>query len=424
MAVNHLFEELYQSLTQKKENLSKQSSKRSLQNVTKHEISYSPGRYQTFKKNNVASRNIMSETFAKSSQHSAMGTYSLEGETILIKSTKLTTTVCKGEDILSMEEESHQESSCEFSGSDCIALIAETLGCQSDCESECFNSQYNYEVTDGYQSGESKMNDVLRLCKDCKNLYKKVRKRKPPAVIGDPRTTDLNSWYSKSWIFVNRISARGSRRTLKRGLGSVLKSLRSMQISRCYPTSRTYWTCCRSHVFLKRNLRLCKVEQKRLLFESQDKKKRKQPNSGRKSRSSEKSIPSNQANEIVLQTGNKTHKNYSFVLDSSQEESTSLEIKRYKLEIKHTGRKPLLRQTETPNNSISGGLVHSHLPCFDCMTQPDQEGRVVNDLPLEMEPFGHDTRPPIVCSVQSESFREQFVRLNMGYSKGAIINES
>lgn len=154
---------------------------------------------------------------------------------------------------------------------------------------------------------------------------------------------------------------------------------------------------------LFRNIRLCREEQKSLLFEKQGKKKRQQTNSGRKSRRPKKCEPSNQAGETGSQIGKKT---YSFVLDSSQEEDASPNIKRYKLEIKKTG----LRETETCNSAGSSR-----------MALHDQQG-VVTRQPLAIVPTGHDTRPPSMYSVHTGSFREQLE--NMGHLKSAIINEN
>lgn len=350
----------------------------------------------------MASSNTVSETLIIS-QRSSINSCGLN-ETIMIKSTKsehCTTAICQDEDILSVNEKVFQESSCEFSGPSVITIDDESI-CQGNSESECSVSQNTHEANDGYQSGESKMSNVQRLCQDCNCFYKKVRKSKQPAIIKDPHTTDPRPWYSKSWIFVNRFSAKG-RKTLKRDLENVLKRIKSIQISRCTPAAKIYWTCCRSHLFLKRNIRLCKEEQKRLLFVKEGEKMRKQPNSGRKSRRPKKCVPSSQA-------GKKTHKTYSFVLDSSQEEDANPKIKRYKLEIENTGRKPLLREAETYNST-----------CSSRMALLDQQGAVVTQWPLAIEPTGHDTRSS-VYSVPPGSFREQLK--NMGRLKSAIINEN
>ncbi|XP_069811856.1 uncharacterized protein [Dendropsophus ebraccatus] len=197
----------YQSLLQK-DKQPKQSSKWQLDNVSKHRRSYTPGHYQ---RHAVASSDIMSKTFIVSSQHSTTSVYRLQNETIMKSTTsgQHITTFSQGEEPMSMEDELHQETNYDISGLNCVSITAAECVCQDE------RPQKTYQEVDGYESGETKMTDVLRLCKDCKNLYKKVRKRKQPAMVTDPHTTDPRPWYIKSWMFVNQVSGRRSRKTLK-----------------------------------------------------------------------------------------------------------------------------------------------------------------------------------------------------------------
>ncbi|XP_069839385.1 uncharacterized protein [Dendropsophus ebraccatus] len=400
----------YQSLLQK-DKQPKQSSKWQLDNVSKHRRSYTPGHYQ---RHAVASSDIMSKTFIVSSQHSTTSVYRLQNETIMKSTTsgQHITTFSQGEEPMSMEDELHQETNYDISGLNCVSITAAECVCQDE------RPQKTYQEVDGYESGETKMTDVLRLCKDCKNLYKKVRKRKQPAMVTDPHTTDPRPWYIKSWMFVNQVSGRRSRKTLKRGLRSVLRRLRDLRISKCSPTARIYWTCCRLHLFLKRNVRSCRERQKKLLFKNQSGKKRKHPNSGSTSRRSKKAASSKQAEDTVPQTGKKSHKPYSFVLDSSQEEETGPHIKRYKLEIKNSGKKPLLTHRKTLN-STSAGLTHSPSSHSGSMMPLDERG--ATGQPLVTNTHVYDAIRP---HVQVGSFREQLEKLNMGLLKSAIINEN
>ncbi|XP_040295598.1 uncharacterized protein LOC121007616 [Bufo bufo] len=363
-----------------------------------YERHYRPRGYQRFKTNNVASSSILSKIRQVSSEHFDRRIRSLKN-VMMMKSTKSEqhTTICQGEEILSVQEELHQESSCEFSALNGVTVIADESVCQEDHGSDCSFSQYTYKATDGYQSGESNSRDVQRLCEECKTFYKKLRTRKGPAIIKDRRSTDPGPWYGKSWIFVNQSSARGSRKTSKRSLESALKRLRDLPISRCSPPARPHWTCCRCHLFLKRNIRLCKEAQKTSIFKDQSKKKRKLPNSGRKSKRPKKYLPSNREEETELKIGQKARKTYS--LDSSQEEIANPEIKRFKLEVRNTGKKTLLQNTETSSNS-----VHMTSSTF--------------------EPMGHDARPTSKYPVHAGSFREQLEKLKMGEIKSGIIKEN
>ncbi|XP_071977331.1 uncharacterized protein [Engystomops pustulosus] len=397
---NDKFEELYQSLIQKQV---KQPLKQPLQNVSIQERSYRPVEYEIFKRTSVASIQIVSETIIMGSQPSAKLTYSLKREGTVIGATaseQIATSICESEDILLVKEELHQESSLVYSGLRSNNMTcAQSLG-RDDHESECSISQYTCEATDGYQSGESKMSDVQRLCKDCKILYKKVRKWKQPDIIEDPHNTDPRAWCSKSWIFVNHITARGSKK--KRSLQNVLESLRNMQISRSFPATRT---CCRLHLFLKRNILTSKEEQKRLLLENQGGRKRKNRTHNRKTRMN-KSRPSNYREES--QTGKKGRKSFSYVLES-QEEDADPEMKRFKLETNNRMKLPL-KPCESENLSTGGGL---HKPET---TATDQSPLVGNN--------GHDATAPSIYSVQAGSFREQLEKLKKGCVKSAVVTES
>ncbi|XP_044129808.1 uncharacterized protein LOC122923146 isoform X2 [Bufo gargarizans] len=225
-------------------------------------------------------------------------------------------------------------------------------------------------------------------------MMKSTKSEQHTTVCQDP-----GPWYGKSWIFVNQTSARGSRKTSKRSLESALKRLRDLPISRCSPPARPHWTCCRCHLFLKRNIRLCKEAQKTSICKDRSKKNRKLPNSGRKSKRPNKYLPSNREEETALKIGQKARKTYSFVLDSSQEEIANPEIKRFKLEVRNTGKKILLQNTETSSNS-----VHMTSSTF--------------------EPMGHDARPTSKYPVHAGSFREQLEKLKMGEIKSGIIKEN
>ncbi|KAG8558971.1 hypothetical protein GDO81_017202 [Engystomops pustulosus] len=364
---NDKFEELYQSLIQKQV---KQPLKQPLQNVSIQERSYRPVEYEIFKRTTVASIQIVSETIIMGSQPSAKLTYSLKREGTVIGATaseQIATSICESEDILLVKEELHQESSLVYSGlSSNNMTCAQSLG-RDDHESECSISQYTCEATDGYQSGESKMSDVQRLCKDCKILYKKVRKWKQPDIIEDPHNTDPRAWCSKSWIFVNHITARGSKK--------------------------------------KRNILTSKEEQKRLLLENQGGRKRKNRTHNRKTRMN-KSRPSNYREES--QTGKKDRKSFSYVLES-QEEDADPKMKRFKLETNNRMKLPL-KPCESENLSTGGGL---HKPET---TVTDQSSLVGSN--------GHNATAPSIYSVQAGSFREQLEKLKKGCVKSAVVTES
>ncbi|XP_056391293.1 uncharacterized protein LOC130284685 isoform X2 [Hyla sarda] len=335
----------YQSIIQNKQ--LKQTSNRSLQNMSKRESSCTASQNQTM--------NIKSETFLVNRQHSAINVYKHHDEMIRLKSTTGNVTT--------------------------------------------------FSQVHGYQSGESKMSDIQRLCKGCKHLYKKVRKRNP--IIEDPNTTDPSLWYSQSWVFINKVPARRSK-TFKRSLGSVLRSLGGMQPSRGTSAARIYWTCYRPPLFLKRNIRLHKEKQKKL-FENEGR-KRKQPNSGHKLKKPKKAVSSNQPEKS--QRSKIAGETHSFVLESSQEEETGPDIKRFKLEIKNAGKKPSVTHRET-SNSTSSCLAHSPTPCSGPM------------MPLGVTgPAGHCPLLPAEYSLQIGSFKEQLERLNMGLLKSAIVKEN
>ncbi|XP_056391294.1 uncharacterized protein LOC130284685 isoform X3 [Hyla sarda] len=394
MKRNEAFEALYQSIIQNKQ--LKQTSNRSLQNMSKRESSCTASQNQTM--------NIKSETFLVNRQHSAINVYKHHDEMIRLKSTTgNVTTFSQGREIWSVEEEMHQETNYAFSVHNCVTTIVDEYVYQDDRESKC--SPNTSHAVHGYQSGESKMSDIQRLCKGCKHLYKKVRKRNP--IIEDPNTTDPSLWYSQSWVFINKVPARRSK-TFKRSLGSVLRSLGGMQPSRGTSAARIYWTCYRPPLFLKRNIRLHKEKQKKL-FENEGR-KRKQPNSGHKLKKPKKAVSSNQPEKS--QRSKIAGETHSFVLESSQEEETGPDIKRFKLEIKNAGKKPSVTHRET-SNSTSSCLAHSPTPCSGPM------------MPLGVTgPAGHCPLLPAEYSLQIGSFKEQLERLNMGLLKSAIVKEN
>ncbi|XP_040213309.1 uncharacterized protein LOC120943825 [Rana temporaria] len=411
MDIDEVFEELYNSVAQDEEIYEMDSVSGGSWNCST--VDYIMGR-----QNSTSSPQIALEMLTQFSKHSNTGFRSCKSENTSKDTKENILLVCKskyGEDTKSSSETSHQEKLC----------AVEMQNYSDSYSTRCSDIEYGYETVDGYESGVTReQSDKRNLCKECRKLYKRARILKHTKEE-TPKKPAYSHWSSKFWMMMNRVPTqkRSNMKNQHRTLNSVVRKLRTSK-----QTINLSLRCCRLHSFLKRSLRLSTTAKKQ--FHSfNGRQKRKRP------RSAQRSFQKSSSCSIVKKD---TKKIYSFVLDSSEEEDTMLNVKRYKCLDETKERNCLQKQREkspspsmadivAPINAWQEQNTSEHAAMDSPATQ--EEGLGTSSQSFNINPLDSDNSfdvasPPVFAHVQEGSFKELLQRMNLGYLRSGIVREN
>ncbi|KAM5152103.1 uncharacterized protein ACMZJ9_010349 isoform 2-T2 [Mantella aurantiaca] len=311
-----------------------------------------------------------------------------------------------------------------------------TLNDEADLEdlssTRCSENENGYERVDGYESGVNcEQSERPYLCIECRKLYKKARKNKHAAEVL-PKKREYSHWRTKFWMMMNRIPSQKRNKRKKEQNRTLNRVLRKIKTNR---QTGSYLRCCRIHSFLKRNLRLCTTTKK--LFHSPNARlKRKRPTYARKS--SQKSKAKRKESLSCSIEKKNTKKSFVLMLDSSEEEDTRPNVKRYKLlsedmklNILEKSRENPVSKTDVivePINICEQHNTPVQKDIIDFSDTEDEDLGTFNQsfytLPQDTDGSLDATGSSVFSHVQGGSFKELLQRMNSGYFRSGIIREN
>ncbi|XP_073489529.1 uncharacterized protein [Aquarana catesbeiana] len=349
---------------------------------------------------------------------------------------------------------SHQEKMCAVEMENDSDLLFEPEF-EDSYSTRCSDIEYGYETVDGYESGVTRdQTDKLNLCKECRKLYKRARilkhtkeeTPKKPAFYGASYTTHVQSswqlvckeyshWSSKFWMMMSQVPSQKRSNTNKknqnRTLNSVVRKLRTSK-----QTVNLSLRCCRIHSFLKRSLRLSTTAKKQFhSFNGRQKRKRPRSTQSAFQKSKAERKEKSSSCNIVKKD---SKKNYVFVLDSSEEDDTRLNVKRYKcldetmerncLQKRRENSPPPMADIVAPINTWQEQNT-SELADIDSPATQDEDdlgtfSQSFNTNPLDSDSSFDVAGPSAFAHVQEGSFKELLQKMNLGYLRSGIVREN
>ncbi|XP_072274752.1 uncharacterized protein [Pyxicephalus adspersus] len=296
------------------------------------------------------------------------------------------------------------------------------------------NIEYSYETLDGYESGVTMEKCAKQyLCRECRKCYKKAKKNKH-ADEEIPKKPGYSHWRSQFWMMINRAPTEKRNKRKKgeqnRTLNYVVRKLRTKR-----QTGNLSVRCCRIHSFLKRNLRL--GMKKKQIHSLNGRQKRKRPTSAQKSFHK---LTAERKKESLSHSIEKKNpkKTFVFALDSSEEEDTRLNVKRYKLlgedmerNYSNKRRESSLLMSDIIADPVYSWVEQNTSEHADSIASPDTQDE--EDLGTFNQRFNVQPQPSnstleiagssVFSHVQDGSFKDLLQRMNSGFLRSGIVRE-